>query len=147
MNFQQISRLKDQMTAKESSYHREIAKATTIVDRDNWELRRQIDKISNAHMEELDSLKESYSEEMGIQQIIMLLIMNEYHYNCYLTLLELLKTKYENALVQLEKLKKKVDEFAKTSRSTDSVETEKDSGFVAGESSQSLVDHTNDVRD
>jgi hypothetical protein len=59
--------------------------------------------------------------------------------------LELLRTRYDNALVQVEKLRKRVEEYEKTTRSSDSVETEKDSGFVPGGSSQSIVDHTNNV--
>lgn len=53
------------MKCAESAHQQDISKAITIIDRDNWELRRKMEKLSDEHMEEMDALKDSHSAEMG----------------------------------------------------------------------------------
>ena len=62
-----MSKLKEEIKTAETSHQKEISKATTILDRDNWELRRKMDKLSDAHMEEIDALKISHNDEIGMQ--------------------------------------------------------------------------------
>ncbi|CAG7829111.1 unnamed protein product [Allacma fusca] len=61
---QDISKLKDKITEKDSQYHRAVEKVTTQADRDGWEMRRQLEKLSSAHIEQLEQLRESHSEEI-----------------------------------------------------------------------------------
>lgn len=61
----QISKLKDEISKKEIECQKQIARSTTISDRENLDLRRRVDKLSIAHMEELEEIRASHSEEMG----------------------------------------------------------------------------------
>ena len=65
MHILQISKLKDTITEKESSSHREIEKVTSLADRENWELRRALDKLNNSHDSQLSKLQEAHNEELG----------------------------------------------------------------------------------
>lgn len=63
--FIKISKLKDEISKKEIECQKEISRATTISDRENMDLRRRVDKLSIAHMDELEDIRAAHSEEMG----------------------------------------------------------------------------------
>ncbi len=57
--------MKDTITEKEATSHREIEKVTSMADRENWELRRKLDKVTNSHEDELSKRDEAHSAELG----------------------------------------------------------------------------------
>lgn len=61
----QISKLKDEINKKEIECQKEISRATTISDRETMDLRRRVDKLSVAHMEEIEEIRAAHSEEVG----------------------------------------------------------------------------------
>jgi len=82
----------------------------TILDRDNWELRRKMDKMNESYLEEVEALKLTHLEEV-----------------------EKLRGEYEAALGQVANLQKKVEEFEnEIERKTLVRSAEKDSGICMG---------------
>ncbi|ODN06174.1 hypothetical protein Ocin01_00461 [Orchesella cincta] len=87
---QEISKLKTEISKKETECQKEISKATTIADRESMELRRTVEKMSLAHIEELEEIKETHTEEM-----------------------ENLKERYETTVAKLDKLEKRLSRYEK----------------------------------
>lgn len=56
-----MSNLKDEIREKDAKFQKEL----TVLDRDNWELRRKLEKMNDAHIEELEDLKSKHSMTLG----------------------------------------------------------------------------------
>ncbi|OXA62206.1 Myosin-13 [Folsomia candida] len=122
----EITKLKDEIKTNENAHQKAISKATTTIDRDNWELRHKMDKMLNEHLDEIDTIKGAHSEEM-----------------------DRLRKRYDNALVQLDKLEKKIEDYeraaalsANLTPGSSSLLEKNDSGIATTSNKSSILDHT-----
>lgn len=127
----QISKLNDTITEKENHYHREVERITAQADRDGWEMRRQLDKLTSAHIEQIEKLKESHEKEVGKSILVncggtsdcfpprhmtFVVITWEMYFNVFQNHADSLKEAQDEALNRIDELESQLQESLKNQR-------------------------------
>lgn len=60
-----ISTLKDTLTEKDAYYHKQYESQRTIADRDIWDLRMKLQRLTESSFDKQQQLEEKYREDMG----------------------------------------------------------------------------------